>query len=188
MENMTYIDSCVLDKKPNKKKWFKILITIAIIVAIILLIIFKINNSGNSNAFFGILPNLDGSATAGIVPGMTDEEIQNLLQQEADNTMFGFQINATPVFENGQSSGNILIGNPPSNTFGIQVELVLDSTGDILYKSGLIEPNKHISNIYLSKNLGKGIHNATATIYVYQMDAPKLLGQSAARIKINIKN
>ena len=119
---------------------------------------------------------------------MTDEQIQDLLQQEADGTMFGFQINASPIFENAQSAGNILIGNPPGNTFGIQVEIVLDSTGDVLYKSGLIEPNKHIPNIYLSKNLGKGIHNATATIYAYQIDTPKLLGQSAARIKINIKN
>lgn len=171
----------------KKKKITKIIVIVGVLILILLLaIMFFINN--NKKTTGALLPSLDGSLSDGILSGLSPEELERLLQDQADASMFSFQINAKPIFENGQSKGNLQIGNPPSNLHDIQVDINLDSSGELLYKSGLVPPNKHIAEVALSKNLPKGIHKATANINVYQKEPPQLLGQTSAQLYINIQN
>lgn len=175
------------DGRLKKKKVIKIVVLSCIMVVVLLLSLVYCAST-NKKPTGALLPSLDGSLSDGILSGLSSDELDQLFQDQADASMFSFQINARPVFENGQSKGNLQIGNPPNNLHDIQVDIVLDSTGELLYKSGLIPPNKHIAEIAFSKNLPKGIHKATANINVYQKEPPQLLGQTSAQIHINIQN
>lgn len=174
----------IKDQKQARLKIF--LKMVIVLLAVLLLLTYCTYRPDRSvGGFFPYDPDI----VNGLIPGLSQEEKDKLLQETVDASMFGFQIEAEPVFENGQSKGNLSIGNPPSNKYYIIVEIVLDSTSEILYKSGLIPPNSHIPEISLAKNLPKGRHKATANISVYDNEEPtKLVGSSAAVINININN
>ncbi len=71
----------------------------------------------------------------GVIPGYTAEQIQEMMQREADKSMFSFEINARPVFEDGESEGAIRIANPPYGAYAIEVEIKLDDSGETVFKT-----------------------------------------------------
>lgn len=67
--------------------------------------------------------------------------------------MVDIGIAAEPVFEEGGKKGKLGIENVPGNRYSLQIDLVLDDTGETIYQSGLIDPGYYIEYVELNKTL-----------------------------------
>lgn len=133
-----------------------------------------------------IIPEADGEVFDGMLPVDNPNEILNLLQEKVDENQFAFRINANPVFAANCKSGNLRIENPVRNIYNMQVELVLDETGEILYSSPLIKPNQYIEYVGLARQLNSGSHAATARFIAIRPDTDAYMGEVAAAISLSV--
>lgn len=124
----------------------------------------------------------------GVIPGYTAEQIQEMMQREADKSVFSFEINARPVFEDGESEGAIRIANPPYGAYAIEVEIKLDDSGETVFKTPRLQPNQYIEKAKLSEKLEAGEYPATATITAYDLETDDYVGMSSAKLIIKIEN
>ncbi len=118
--------------------------------------------------------------------GKSREEILAELEAAAAENNVAFSINALIRFQEGTKSGNMMFENDIENQKYLQVELILDETGETLYTSDLIQPGSHVATCTLSKKLGKGQHSCTAMIYAFRLDDQSFLGQAAAGIILEV--
>lgn len=102
-------------------------------------------------------------------------------QKKVDEGMVAIDIAPTPIFEDGSSEGQVMIGNPAKNTKDFVVEFVLDDNEEVVYKSGLIPPNGYIEKAKLSKDLEKGIYPTVAYFTTYDAE-----GIESGRVGLNI--
>lgn len=163
----------------KSKKVYLISTILAVVIICIGMLLVKKQKS-HSNVVGGIM-------TEGIIPGYTEEEIKEVLQRKADESSFSFEINSMPVFKDGKSEGNLRIANPPYNKYSIEVEIKLDSNGEIVFKSGEIPPKHYIEYAKLSKKLGAGEYDATATITAYDSGG-NFKGKSTAKLVIKVES
>ncbi len=124
----------------------------------------------------------------GVIPGYTAEQIQEMMQRKADKSTFSFELNARPVFSDGNSEGNLRIANPPYSAYAIQVEISLDSNQKTIFKTIKLQPNQYIEKAKLFEQLESGEHAATATINAYDLETDELVGTSSAKLIITIDN
>ena len=127
-----------------------------------------------------------GNVNRGPLPGLTDEDLLTQMQQEADESNIRIQLNSRPVFETGESAGNLLLGNPETNRFDMQVEIYLDETEERIYESSRIPPGYFIDYDTLLVNLEAGTHAATARLTYYYGD--EVRNRTNFRIEIAINN
>lgn len=112
----------------------------------------------------------DSLALGGMLPGKTPEEIADLLNQKVEEGMVNIGIAAEPVFEQNGKKGRIGIENIAANHYSFRVTLTLDDTGEVLYQSGLIDPDYYIEFVELNQRLQAGDYPATASIVTYSLD------------------
>lgn len=138
----------------------------------------------------GLFENTDrmvvGSAVEGAL-NLNNEELMEALQREANETRVTVQLNGNPVFENGESEGTLLLGNPEVNMFDMYVKIYLDETDQLLYDSGLIKPNHVIETDNLLVNLDKGDHNASAQV-TYFDENENVVSNTSFGITITVLN
>ncbi|WP_308754458.1 hypothetical protein [uncultured Anaerotruncus sp.] len=130
----------------------------------------------------------EAAALAGQLEGKTEEEIQKELNRIVEEGMFNISINTAPIFENGGAEGPLQIENVPGNRYLMQVQITLDDTGELIYKTGLIEPNHHIQNTKLDVELGKGEYLATAVFNAYDPETEEYVGSAGAKLTITVLN
>lgn len=135
-----------------------------------------------------LFPAVGAGVDSGTLGGMTPEQIKEQMQKVADASQFSFKINSSPRFLNGKSQGDLWIENPSYNVYPMVVQIFLDDTQEIVYDSGGIMPNQHISYATLLKELPQGTHKATAYINAYDPDTKVFQGRSAAKINLIIEN
>ncbi|XZM35292.1 hypothetical protein ACSXAY_17765 (plasmid) [Clostridium perfringens] len=173
------------DKKFTKKKK-------VVLISLILLILLSIGGFLGFKLYYSYkIKTQEGqlTGTIGTIPGLSPEELQKELQKKADESLFSFNINSKPVFENGKSEGNLRIANPKYNVYPITVTIRLEDTNQVVFKSGKIQPNHYIENAKLTKNLAKGEYKAIATIEAFAPnDNEKFLGKAQAILNISILN
>ena len=127
-----------------------------------------------------------GVAEDGHLPGMTEADIMEQMQREADKGVFAFKINSRPVFSSGKSEGTLRIENPNHNAYPFVVKIFLKETSEEIYNSGGILPNHHIETAKLTKVLPKGEHAATAYIYAYNPETNEYEGKAAVDLTMVI--
>lgn len=108
-------------------------------------------------------------------------------QAEADASKIGVKINKNIVFNDANSSGNILLENTSKNKNSFSVSLCIEDTSEEVYKSGIIEYGTRIDEINLSKKLEKGTYNAVAYLTAYDQSGNKK-GTSGLNVTINVLN
>ncbi|MPQ44132.1 hypothetical protein [Clostridium tarantellae] len=167
----------------DKKK--KNILIIFLLIIISILILFTKGCKSKVEIKDGQLKGIIGD---GLLPGLTAEEIEKSLQKEADSSMFSFDINTTPTFENGKLEGNVRIANPPYNIYPIGVKIQLNSDKKVIFQSGKIKPNQYIEKCKLNKVLKKGQYPATAQIEAYDPHTGEYLGKTVVKLKIIIRN
>lgn len=130
---------------------------------------------------------MEPNAVVGSMPGKTQAQIEEELTRQVSEKEVAFSINSAPVFETGADAGNILFENPKNNNKLTRVEITLDETGELLYKSGLLEPGSYVPESKLKKDLEPGEYTCTATVYAYRQDDNAFIGKVAAGITIVVK-
>lgn len=119
---------------------------------------------------------------------MSKEERRKAAEKEIDESKFTLSIYPEATFENGESIGDIYIRNEVENAYPISVEVIEDSTGDIIYESGAIQPGYEVTEGQLTKKLAKGNYKCTANVSIYDPKTNKYKGRTAAEIEIEVKN
>lgn len=112
----------------------------------------------------------DELALGGMLPGKSEQEISDLLGAKIAEGMVDIGISAEPIFERNGKKGRLGIENIAANRYSFQVELKLDETGEVIYKSGLIDPGYYIEFVELNKTLQAGDYRATAVVSTYSLD------------------
>lgn len=128
----------------------------------------------------------DPNAQNGQAPYKTAEEMQAELDRVVDEGMFNISIASAIEFADGTSSGTAYIENVPGNHYNMQVAITDDSSGDLLYESGVLKPNQFIESITLTRDLDPGVYPATATFTAMDPTTYDEVGQAAAKIAINV--
>lgn len=129
---------------------------------------------------------LDENANIGLLPGIDVAQRQAELQELLDESMIVFTINTNPVFENGGSEGNLMLENPVNNAKLLVVELYLDETEELIYKTKALPAGSYIENARLDKLLEPGDYPATAYFKAYREDDHSYIGQVGAALTLHV--
>ena len=129
---------------------------------------------------------LDDNATMGVLPGIDIAERQAQLQEQLDEGMIAFSINASPVFATGGSEGNLMLENPANNAKLVVVEIYINETGELVYQSKALPVGSYIENVRLDKVLEPGEYAATAYFKGYRESDHAYIGQAGAAITITV--
>lgn len=154
-----------------------------IILLVILLLI-----GGGTAAWYFTRDTIDPNQTQGQLPYKTQAEIQAELNRRISESALAMSINTKPTFANGTAKGKLCIENSPANHYDIKVTIRRDDTGDVIFKSGKIQPNNYIYEAKLSEALPAGVYKATATFTAYNRETGAEKGQSAVEMEITIEN
>lgn len=172
-----------MEKRAKKYKKNIGIATVMISIAMIsIILVYKKGYIVNDGNLSGIV------VKEGIIPGYTKEEIEEILQRKADESMFSFEINSRPIFKDGKSEGNLRVANPPYNAYMIDVEIKLDVNDRVVFKSMKLKPNQYIENAKLIKSLDAGKYEATAVINAYDKETEELKGKSIAKMVIIVES
>lgn len=156
-----------IKKKQEKKNHIQMLI----IVMLLLLL-----GLGTGMFYFTVQSSQKGRlardelALGGMLPGKTQEEIGELLNSKVEEGMVDIGIAAEPIFEQNGKKGRIGIENIAGNHYSFQVSVKLDDTGEVVYKSGLIDPGYYVEFIELNQKIKAGDYEATAIFDTYSLD------------------
>ena len=137
------------NKSTKKKKLVLILLILLILLSIGGFLGFKWYENNKIQSQEGQL-----TGTIGTIPGLSPEKLQKELQKKADESLFSFNINSKPVFENGKSEGNLRIANPQYNVYPIEVTI-----------SGSIRKMR----IYNIKSIFPAYTNGLQTFYIFNV-------------------
>ncbi len=171
-----------METKAAQRKWLLPAVCAACAVCLVVaagLAVFALKKPGNSLE-------LDDNATMGILPGVDVAQRQQELQQQLDETMIAFSINASPVFASGSAEGNLMLENPANNAKLLVVELYVDGTGELVYQSKAIPVGSYIENVRLDKVLRPGTYPATAYFKAYREDDHSFIGQVGAAVTLSV--
>lgn len=138
----------------KQKKW----IWIAVLTPLLLLSLFLLYRHFNG-----------GEEPEFVIGANVQEGTLNKDEEEgADNgkSAMSITLNGYPVFENGESAGDLNIENPANNALYMEVQITLDETGEVIYESGGIPPGHFIDNDKLTTVLEQGEHSATALVTI----------------------
>lgn len=163
----------------------------ALILVLILLLILALAAGGFAAWYFLFrsVPDekMEPNAVIGSMPGKSKEQLEAELTQQVSEKEVAFSINSNPIFPTGGEAGNILFENPQSNNKLTRVEITLDDTGELIYKSGLLEPGSYVPEAKLLVDLDAGDHTCTATIFAYKLDDESYIGKVAAGLTVTVK-
>ena len=124
----------------------------------------------------------------GQLEGKTAQEIQAEIDRVVSEGMFNISIASAVVFEDGQSEGELKIENVPGNRYLMQVDIARQDTNEIIYSSGILDPNSHIQFDKLSVDLPKGEYPCTATFHALDPETEEEIGVAAANINVLVAN
>mgnify|MGYP004690010377 FL=1 len=164
-------------KKSNKAK--------IIIVIILILIIgsggaYYILNKKNVNS------DTNGSSVSGYIledgaePGLTDEEIRELLQKQVDESTISFSISSDPVFKGKKAF--IVMANPRYNAYDIDYVITVD--GKEIIRTAKIAPNQYIEEVELKEALPKGTYTGEALVTGYNKETGEKVGETIVEVTI----
>lgn len=101
-------------------------------------------------------------------PQSLQDKINNMIQQVAEGNI-SLELKNQAVSSNGEIFG-CYIANAIENTYDIYLTISLDSTGEELYRSGLIPAGGRIEKFTSSKKLGTGTYLTTLTFHQVEDD------------------
>ena len=128
------------------------------------------------------------NAEMGIIPGMSEEDIEARLNQKVAEGMLNVACNPNPVFPDGKSEGNLRIENIPGNKYAVTVTVIRDDNGQTVYTSGLIDPGYFVEKVTLDVPLAKGEYPALARFTAFDPETKEEVGSAGVRVNIIVQN
>ena len=130
----------------------------------------------------------DDAAVEGGWESLSQEEIEANLNQQVEEGYINISMNASPVFENGQTEGNLMIVNETVNRYPQQVVITRNDTGQTIYTSAAIPVGSKIAADTLDVDLDAGSYDCTAMFHSLDPDTGAVLGSAGANITITVQN
>lgn len=155
-------------------------VALLVVIGILVVVIIGQMNKGYDRYAF------DTSALEGRIQMMTEEEIQAELNRVVEEGMFNISIASAIIFENPKAEGQARIENIAANRYHMQVDILLDETGETLYSSKLIQPGYSVEYITLDKELPPGEYEATAIFSAITQKELQVFGTAGAKITLYV--
>ena len=130
----------------------------------------------------------DENAIEGGWEQMSQEEIEETLNETVSEGMIRISMNTTPVFEDGDAEGNLMIVNETVNRYPQQVEIYRNDTKETIYESKAIPVGSKIEKAALNVRLEAGTYECTALFHSLDPETGSILGTAGAVITITINH
>lgn len=108
------------------------------------------------------------------MPEVSYKEMMETMEQ----SYFRIQINARPELTGGRC--NLMIGNPGDNKENVQVSLLLDDTGEIIYESETLKPGQRNAYVKIDTKLQPGDYPVTAVFHILDPESGAAAGEIEA--------
>lgn len=170
-----------MSDKIIKKTNIKIILVLLLLVSASVGIYYMYNKNKDKNANFE-----NGSAVSGYIveegaePGLSDEEIRDLLQRQVDESTISFSISSDPVFKGKKAF--IVMANPRYNAYDIDYVITVD--GKEIIRTAKIAPNQYIEEVELKEALPKGNYVGEALITGYNKETGEKVGETIVEVTI----
>lgn len=116
----------------------------------------------------------------GAEPGLTEDEIRELLQRQVDESTISFSISSDPVFKGKKAF--MVMANPRYNAYDIDYVITVD--GKELIRTAKIAPNQYIEEVELKEALPKGNYIGEALITGYNKETGEEVGKTIVELNI----
>ena len=130
----------------------------------------------------------DDSAIEGGWETLSQEEIEQRLNDKVQAGMINISCNTAPYFKDGKSEGNVMLVNELNNLYPQKVEFYRNDTGEKIYESKAIAVGSKIERAKLDVELPAGEYECTAYFSNLDPDSGATLGVAGAIITITIQN
>ena len=164
----------------GKKKW---LILILLLILLGSFAAWKLFDTGDGLA-------MDPDQSEGTLDGLSEAEIQKLLDDKVAEGQFMLNINTRPVFKNGTSKGTLRIENNPQNRYLMIVKIYRyenKKLGELIYESGAIKPGNKIETAKLDVDLPKGKYPVIVYFEGYREKDREYVGKAGSELDIIIQ-
>ena len=128
----------------------------------------------------------NGSIVSGYIledgsePGLSEEEIRELLQRQVDESTISFSISSDPVFKGKKAF--IVMANPRYNAYDIDYVITVD--GKEIIRTAKIAPNQYIEEVELKEALPKGSYAGEALVTGYNKETGEKVGETIVEVSI----
>lgn len=166
-----------LKKIKNNKK---IIISIFLLLVLVCGMFFVFKKSVVKNK------DVSGASVSGYVledgaePGLTEDEIRELLQRQVDESTISFSISSDPVFKGKKAF--MVMANPRYNAYDIDYVITVD--GKEIIRTAKIAPNQYIEEVELKEALPKGNYIGEALITGYNKETGEEVGKTIVELNI----
>lgn len=126
----------------------------------------------------------DSDALVGQLDNKSPEEVQDGLDRLVEEGMFSISIASVIEFPDGASEGELRIENSSANRYLMKVVIALDENGDVVYESGVIEPNHYLPKARLGVDLKAGTYPCTATFIALDSATEQEVGRAEAKVTL----
>lgn len=116
----------------------------------------------------------------GAEPGLSEEEIRELLQRQVDESTISFSISSDPVFKGKKAF--IVMANPRYNAYDIDYVITVD--GKEIIRTAKIAPNQYIEEVELKEALPKGSYAGEALVTGYNKETGEKVGETIVEVSI----
>lgn len=162
------------------KKHIKSIVIIMILLACLGGIYYVLNSKDKNSQVNG------GASVSGYIledgaePGLTDDEIRELLQRQVDESSISFSISSDPIFKGKKAF--MVMANPRYNAYDIDYVITVD--GKELIRTAKIAPNQYIEEVELKEALPKGSYIGEALITGYNKETGAEVGKTIVELNI----
>lgn len=162
------------------KKLIRSMVIIVILLACLGGIYYVLNSKDKNSQVNG------GASVSGYIledgaePGLTDDEIRELLQRQVDESTISFSISSDPIFKGKKAF--MVMANPRYNAYDIDYVITVD--GKELIRTAKIAPNQYIEEVELKEALPKGSYIGEALITGYNKETGAEVGKTIVELNI----
>ena len=162
------------------KKLIRSMVIIVILLACLGGIYYVLNSKDKNSQVNG------GASVSGYIledgaePGLTDDEIRELLQRQVDESSISFSISSDPIFKGKKAF--MVMANPRYNAYDIDYVITVD--GKEIIRTAKIAPNQYIEEVELKEALPKGSYIGEALITGYNKETGEEVGKTIVELNI----
>ena len=167
----------MVNKISKKSKVIILLLCIIILIGIYYIYIKNKEKSSideNGSAISGYI------LSEGAEPGLTEDEIRELLQKQVDESTISFSISSDPIFKGKKAF--IVMANPRYNAYDIDYVITVD--GKEIIRTAKIAPNQYIEEVELKEALPKGTYTGEALVTGYNKETGEKVGETIVEVTI----
>lgn len=176
------------NEKKNSSRLVAVLIALIVVFVLVLgglLYYIMVIQPGSEQPREVVGGKREAEALKGSLEVMTDEEIQQALDNMVEEGMFRISIASSIIaLENGPAE--VRIENNLSNRYTMQVRIVLAESGEEIYSTDLIDPGYYIKSTKFDKYIAPGEYPATAIFTALYPDTGEIVGTVGANVTLHV--